>query len=577
MQNLPAFTSMRDLRFGGDPKQEAWLQHFLMENNLDHSRSPGLVASVEQLSFMVALEPGQIYVPCSDNLFIQLYAGELSLELQKAYTKAWDFVNSFVARYSADSNAAQRILALCRYRYDLYMSSRMILPSRMVKRLVSIVLSASLDPDPYRSIKTKYNAMASTALQDQKLQQLLLDKPQESVADTLPNLRWEMDFAELARLFYLSTRAELWNGSVPPECWLYGIDESATEFACLNSLFGPEDRPRKRILYIPNSAGAFMVDLAIVKSLLRQGHQVVLALKDGFCFDTPTFWDIETDPVLKAATKDMFMVEESQISKNDLLRLLRAHRLLIINDGTMEELNLYRASVTFARAWKESDLIISKGTYNAQIFLGSSHEFTRDLLCVWQDENGSFRMDYKPKAHWVRKYSESDINAKADAIIRNVRDTKRQGKSIMFYSAIIGSIPGQTKVAIELVNRFVSHLRDKLNNTFIINPSEHFEEGMDGDDLMFMWERVQRSGYLDVWRFQTVDDIEASFALLNKKTPAEWLGKDATFSTGCTKEMRIALDVQSKRPELQIIGPAPENFFRRREYGVGKYFDARIK
>ena len=68
----------------------------------------------------------------------------------------------------------------------------------------------------------------------------------------------------------------------------------------------------------------------------------------------------------------------------------------------------------------------------------------------------------------------------------------------------------------------------------------------------------------------TVEDIEAGFALLDRKVPSVWTGKDSTFSTGCTKEMRIALDVQQKQPELQIIGPAPERFFRRRDYGEGK-------
>ncbi|MEZ0576688.1 hypothetical protein ACAG65_11750, partial [Halodesulfovibrio aestuarii] len=58
--------------------------------------------------------------------------------------------------------------------------------------------------------------------------------------------------------------------------------------------------------------------------------------------------------------------------------------------------------------------------------------------------------------------------------------------------------------------------------------------------------------------------------------PSIWSGKDSTFSTGCTKEMRIALDVQKRNPELQIIGPSSEKFFRRAEYGVGKYYDAGI-
>ena len=48
----------------------------------------------------------------------------------------------------------------------------------------------------------------------------------------------------------------------------------------------------------------------------------------------------------------------------------------------------------------------------------------------------------------------------------------------MFYSAIIGSIPGQTRTAIALVTAFVANLREKMAGTYIINPAEHFEEGM---------------------------------------------------------------------------------------------------
>lgn len=84
---------------------------------------------------------------------------------------------------------------------------------------------------------------------------------------------------------------------------------------------------------------------------------------------------------------------------------------------------------------------------------------------------------------------------------------------------------------------------------------------MDGDDLMFMWEQVQRSGLINIWRFQSMEDIEASFGLMGLKVPPVWSGKDATFSTGCTKEMRIALDMQRSHPELQIVGPGPEKFF----------------
>jgi hypothetical protein len=96
---------------------------------------------------------------------------------------------------------------------------------------------------------------------------------------------------------------------------------------------------------------------------------------------------------------------------------------------------------------------------------------------------------------------------------------------------------------------------------------------MDADDLMYMWEIVQRSGQIDIWRFQTWDDINRAFQILGRKVPPEWVGKDATFSTGCTKEMRIALEVQKQFPEMQIIGPSREKFMRRGEYGVGSMYD----
>ena len=153
---------------------------------------------------------------------------------------------------------------------------------------------------------------------------------------------------------------------------------------------------------------------------------------------------------------------------------------------------------------------------------------------------------------------------------------RRAGHNVMFYSCIIGSIPGQTRTAVELARAFVDKLRRQMDNTFIINPAEHFVDGMDGDDLMYMWERVQRSGCIDIWRFQTVEDIEESFALLGRKMPAAWTGKDATYSTGCTKEMRIALEMQAENREMQIIGPEARMFMRRGEYGVGKYFDAAL-
>lgn len=577
MPNLPPLTAVKDIRLGRDAGQEAWIQHFLIENNVDPQLSPGLVATPEQLRFMVCLDGDQVYVPCADALFLQVYQGRLSPSLQREYADAWQFIETLVGDSDLSPAEKRRILLLCRYRFDLYVGSRMILPSRLVKRLVGLVLAELHDPDPFREKKRNSNANMARILADDAYRGTLDSCPDAVCAGSLADLRWQLDFTELERLFRVATLRPLWGGKVSPEGLAADIREPCPDAVCLHDIFGPETNQRKKILYIPDVAGGFMADLMLVKSLVRQGHQVVLALKDAFYFNSPVLWDLEADPVLKQATDGIFVIDNDAVTKNQLLQYVREHRLVIISDGTAEQMNLYRVSVTFARAWKECDLIIAKGRRNQGVFLGSSHEFTRDILCFWREDNGAFNMRCKPKSASVRKFTETDIIARADAVIASMRAAREEGKSVMFYSAIIGSIPGQTRTAIKVVTVFVKYLRSKLANTFIINPAEYFEEGLDGDDLMFMWERVQRSGYLDVWRFQTTEDIEVSFDLLGKEVPASWMGKDATFSTGCTKEMIIALDLQRKHPELQIIGPSAEKFFRRREYGVGKFFDARIK
>jgi len=249
---------------------------------------------------------------------------------------------------------------------------------------------------------------------------------------------------------------------------------------------------------------------------------------------------------------------------------------LVISDGTRERLNMYRTSTTFARAWKESDLVIASGEAHYRRLIANSYSYTRDIICFFRNADGTLNLHLKSKPRQIRKFGEPELKTKADSLIAQMRAAKNSGMKTMFYSATIASIPGQVDTAVKLIHAFVGYLRKRLEGVFIINPAEHFEAGMDADDLMYMWEMVQRSGLIDVWRFQTYEDIEKSFEIMGQKVPTVWMGKDATYSTGCTKEMRIALQEQMKHPEMQIIGPDPEKFFRRREYGVGRFHDVSI-
>jgi hypothetical protein len=570
-----AFETARDIHYGKDPVLDALLLHFMTENHLEHTIDQEN-ATAEQIRFMVSLDEDSFYAPCGDWMLHSLLKARMDAELLREYGDQWRLLVRTVRACLPKGDLRRRVIHLCRHKFRKTLAAPILIPSRLLKRMLTIFLALSGITDPERDNKRLANARAKAFLESPFCERLVNVCPEDRLAcRSISDLRFELDLLEMERLLYLSTFRPFWRQDNPTE----GLDPdrmrgslAEVDFSPLRGIFHPQRGPL-RILYLPRASGGILLDLKAVHALLRQGHRVVLALKDGFYFDSPTMWDAESDPVLTEALRDAYLLQNDRVTKNDLLQALREHPLVIISDGTRERFNPYRMSVTFARAWKECDLVLAKGEAYYRRFIGTSHDFTRDILVFFSDSVGKFRMYFKPKAARAVKFSEESILAKADAIIAQMREARARGKAVMFYSAIVGSIPGQVKVAIEVLNTFVAYLRSRLEDTFIINPGEHFEEGMDADDLMFMWERVQRSGYVTVWRFQTDADIEKSFELMGRKVPPAWAGKDATFSTGCTKEMRIALSVQKNQPEMQIIGPAPEKFLRRREYGVGRFSD----
>lgn len=578
MPSENGFTQVANLRYGRSPRLDAWLLHFMTENNLDHSIDPEKNASPEQVRFMAALQDEEsVFAPFSDKRLPQLLSTSLDPELKRDYDTKWCAMTKLVRRFVGDPGLRKRILLLCRHKYRQVLASPIIIPSRLMKRFITILLSQCGEVDLYRGIKAGYNSQAAEALESPELDRLLNLCPSNTpTCVRLSDYRFELDMFELTRLVMLSTFKGIWcEAYYQAACERIAerdlTDENAT--AILSKAFVKGRGKGLKILYLPDTSGGLMFDLQIIRTLLRQGHKVVLALKEGFYFEAATFWDRFHDPVLHQALEGASFLDNNRVSKNELLQAQREHPFLVISDGTREELNLYRTSVTFARAWKEADLILAKGEPNHRRLIQTTQEFTRDILCFHRGDDGKFLLAHKPKAAAAVKFGERQLRDQAQKIIEGMREAKASGKTVMFYSAIIGSIPGQTGTAIKVVDAMVRDLRRKIEHSHIINPAEHFEEGMDADDLMFMWETVQRSGLIQVWRFQTTQDIEKSFELMGSKVPPVWAGKDSTFSTGCTKEMRIALDMQHKYPEMQIIGPSPERFFRRSEYGVGKFSD----
>ncbi|WP_320009267.1 ARMT1-like domain-containing protein [Maridesulfovibrio sp.] len=580
MSILPDFTSMRELKYGEDPVFDAWLLHFMTANHLESSIDPVKNASPEQLRFMVALDDDQVFAPCSDWQFNRLVTPGLEEDLLDVYIYVWRALVKLVRNHVTDCYQRKLILYLCRHKFRQALDSSIMIPLRLLKNMITIFLSRSGLDDPYRNRKELLFSRGKAFVESDFFKKAMESCPYPAPdCENLADMRFELDMIELERIFRLSSLPDQWSQVLFGEDYqlfskMYSRDE--VDFSAVRDVLHGNGGGLK-ILFIPDETGGLMADLLMIQSLLRQGHSVILALKEGFWFDSPTYWDRNSNQLLAEALKDALFIADERISKNELLASLRENSFVVISDGTRERLNLIRCSVTFARAWKESDLILAKGWGNRRRLIGNSNLFTRDIICFYRNLEGRFKLEFKAKSPTVHKFTEAGISAKANEIIAEMQQARSERKAVMFYSAIVGSIPGQVDTAIKVLNTFVTHLRDRLADTYIINPAEYFEEGMDADDLMFMWEKVQRSGFITIWRFQTYADIEASFELMGEKVPPVWAGKDATYSTGCTKEMHIAQDVQRRHRELQIIGPGPDKFRRRREYGVGRFSDVVIE
>ena len=577
-----------------DPRQESWLTSFLDENHLNYTTSPGMVASPAQTRFMVSLEPEERYYPCTKQVFDEIMARVKSPVLSDMYMAVWSRVTKLVKAKVFDPVQQSFLLDLLNIKYQHETGNYNIIPSRLDKRLYKLFAVTSQIANPMAAEKTSENRRAYELYRHPDFARAVnspaaVEAAAEAFAEAgLESERRRLDAAKLKRLFQASVQARYWETEAKPPT----PDEWAEAFArpvagdgwprLEDFLMTPRTElsghwvPR-RILYLAEGSGEIVFDLAVIKYLIRLGHRVVLAVKSNTFYDLVCLPDIRTDPVLMEMTREAEFITEPNLSKNALAAHFKRDKpFQIIADGSMEELNLLLCSVTFARVFKEVDGVISRGLSQRSLLFETDFEFTQPVFSIAPTEDAALSVLYKPRSSKVVSFSTDELEAQAAKIVDGMRQAKREGMTVMFYSGIVGSIPNETETAIQVMTTFVADLKKNQAGTHIINPSEHFIQGMDADDLMYMWEIVQRSGLIDIWRFQSYQDIEKSFALLGRQVPPQWVGKDATFSTGCTKEMAIAQDVQKHNPEMQLIGPDPERFMRRSEYGIGLFHDTRL-
>lgn len=578
---------------GENPETDAWFTTFYIENHLDYFTHPDQAATPEQIRFMVYTEEDERYYPCSDRMFAAIMRRGRSDFIQEKYNEVLQRILELINRQIEDQNEKKYLKSLIKIKFQHETRDEIMIPSRLEKRLMRIFLNHTHIEDPYLLEKAGRNRQVGTALNSEAFQKALNHVDSSELAKaptTLTAIKEHIEHLEFKRLISLSVENSLWesdkSSSYTKEDYLKlfnrplsgkGVDSLFQFLGIQSKADAPQAVRSKKILWLTNEAGEVMVDLSIIHYLVKLGHKIIIAFKEGALFTKVDFTDAQEDETLFKKLESALFIQENNMTKNELLKMLRSeYCIFAISDGTRENLNLLLTSTAFARIFKEVDGVISRGHEQKRRFFDTHFRFTQDIFNISEDDQGAISICYKPKHPSVIKFSHKDLESKAQTIIDHMETAKKKGMTVVFYSGIIGSIPGKIDIAKKIMSIFVGFLKKQSAMTFIINPSEYFEPGMDADDLMYMWEIVQRSGLIDIWRFQTYDDIARAFQIMNKKVPPEWVGKDATFSTGCTKEMRIALDVQKKQPEMQIIGPAREKFMRRDEYGIGKMYDKRL-
>ena len=576
-----------------DAEAEAWLTTFFIENHLDYFTFPDHASTPEQIRFMVYCDETSRYHPCSDRTYEAIMARRPSVYLQEKYAMVLETILDLINCQIEDKTEKEYLKSLILIKYNHETRDNIMIPSRVQKRLLGIFLKRTQIEDPFRPEKIFRNKNARAVLNSKAFKNAVNYMELSSLepaSTSLPAIKNHIEKIELSRRLALLGHPALWESDAAKnftEKDYQTIFEKPITGNGIKRLFDfvgvsgcthqNESGRNRNILWLAGESGEIIFDLKIIRYLAMLGHKIIIAFKEGPLFTKADFFDAREDPVLNSELAETLFIDNKNIGKNELAKTLRSeHHILAISDGTSEDLNLILASTTFARVFKEVDAVISRGEIQKRRLFETKFRFTQDIFNISADPDGAVTVSFKARHRDVIKFAHADLDRKARAIIARMEEAKNRGMTVMFYSGIIGSIPGKLDIAKKVMAVFVSFLKEQSAMTFIINPSEHFEPGMDADDLMYMWEIVQSSGLIDIWRFQSYEDITTAFRLLGMKIPPEWVGKDATYSTGCTKEMRIALQVQKRYPEMQIIGPDKEKFMRRNEYGIGKLYDRRL-
>lgn len=136
-----------------EPDQKAWFTAFFLENHIDPFAYPTTVGSREQVEFMVYPENNERFYPCSDAMFTAIMSRKRPRFLSNRYREVLDKIFAIIKEFIDSEYDRAFLSSLIQIKYDNEIQSRLLIPSRLEKRLYKIFLNRTHIEDPYASQK----------------------------------------------------------------------------------------------------------------------------------------------------------------------------------------------------------------------------------------------------------------------------------------------------------------------------------------------------------------------------------------------------------------------------------------
>ncbi|NQT09793.1 MAG: hypothetical protein HQ573_01305, partial [Desulfobacteraceae bacterium] len=372
------------------PETDAWFTAFFIENHLDYYTYPDHVSTPEQIRFIVFTEEDERYYPCSDRMFEAIMNRNQSEFLQKKYHEILRKILKLIDSQIENKDEKAYLESLIKIKYQHETRDEIMIPSRLEKRLFRIFLNRTQIEDPYICEKALRNSRANKALSSDALINAMnhgdIDDLKNSLS-TLSSIKKILHYLELKRLLSLSVEHSLWKSDKAAGytqndyLGFFNRRFSGNGVEPLFDFWGAQDKEKslsKKILWLADEAGEIMVDFAIINYLSNLGHKIIIALKDGPLFTKIDYYDAVEDEMLSGKLKGASFISEKNLGKNELANMLRSDKnIIVVSDGTRENLNFLLASTTFARIFKEVDCVISRGEDQRRRFFDAHFQFTQ--------------------------------------------------------------------------------------------------------------------------------------------------------------------------------------------------------